>query len=183
MPLPPTPYLPLVGFDLAGANNLPGWPAFAPRLGDLLNLLGGLGAYKSADQGVSSDNVLTEDSELFIDGIVPGRYQLDAALFFDIPADGVQVALDGTIVTPSMKVQGLIYDTQIRSSTRLTALGASVTHSAAGPGAHAVTLQGTIEVTTGGRLGIYWAQNTSNPATLTLQRNSYLRLWIISPAG
>lgn len=36
---PPAPSLPLTGFDLDAANNLPGWAAFAPRLGDLLNLL------------------------------------------------------------------------------------------------------------------------------------------------
>jgi hypothetical protein len=167
--------LPLIGSLLTKFNALPCVPLEEP-LGDLLNSLAVRTAFKSADETVVSSTVLQADDQLFVDVVAGARYQFQAILFFSVPADGIKVSLNGTCTVGGLKAQVEIYDTVLRQSGRITALGGSVAHGTGGGGDHYVTIQGSVEVGDAGTLGIWWAQATSNIVGLTLQRDSSLVL-------
>ena len=108
---------------------------------------------------------------------MPGRYRVEAQLFLQETLGGARFTLNGTAVLSECKIGVCIYDTGgLRTSGRIGTLGTDITHSSAGAGDHQVTYTGTINVTTAGSLGVYWAQNTSNAANLTMESGSFLRL-------
>jgi len=174
----PAPYLPLAGDTLTRYNNVATTPSEAP-LGDVLNELystgPSVGSYKTADESVVSSAVLQPDNELFVDLLANTVYEIDAIMFMNLTADGIRVALNGTNGFSDLKCQALIYDNQLRTCDRLIAYGVPATHTAAGPGDHWVRFQGSMAVTTAGRLTIWWAQQTANIAPLVTQKGSYLR--------
>jgi hypothetical protein len=166
----------LTGAPLTAYNNLPATPPDTP-LGDLLNRLANASrtVYKTVDESLASSNVLQPDNELFLDLDANKVYEIDAILFMTLTADGLQVAFNGNNGFSDLKCQAMVYDNQLRAIARLVAYGVAVSHTAAGPGDHWVRMQGSIAVTTAGRLTIWWAQQTVNVAPLVLQKGSYFR--------
>lgn len=171
------PFLPLTGELLRKFNNLGGGYPQEPKLGDILNAIAVLTAYKDVDESLANSDVLQADNELTVDVLAGVTYTLQGVLFMSIPGGaGVKTGFLGSCVPASMKVQVEVYDTQLRQSGRLTALGASIDHAAVGPGDHYITVFGSIEVQTAGTFVCAWAQNAVNPAALVMQRNSSLIL-------
>lgn len=132
---------------------------------------------KTVDEQVASSTVVQNDDQLYVVLISGKKYRIRASLFFSIPADGLRVSLNGPGVTAtSLKVQFLVYDSTIRASERISALGQEATHTAAGAGDHYVVLDGSIEVATGGTLYLQWAQQSSNATPLVLQKDSFFEV-------
>jgi len=147
---------------------------FSENGGSYFNVTSNHSAYKAADENINSDAVLSNDSVLSVSVDAGKKYLITARLFMNETAGGVQVALGGTATATSLKANIAIWDTVNRTNTIVTALGSAASHGGAGGGAHYIPIDGTIEVNAAGTLTIQWAQNTTNVATLTMQRNSYL---------
>jgi hypothetical protein len=153
-------------------------------------------AYKAADLNRASNAVLALDPNLVF-SLTPGTYRVRAAIFMNEILSGLRVALGGTLVAAALKAQILVNDLdsgtfpdgsvvpvtypnpQLKKEFRQTALGTGMVYPHAFAGSHYIAIDGTIEVTTQGTLGISWAQETSLVGNLTLQRGSYLEAFKI----
>jgi hypothetical protein len=128
---------------------------------------------KPSDESVVSSTTLQDDDALIVN-VQPGtKYRVRGTLFLDETDSGLKIAIGGTATVTAMKVQILIYDTQLRASGRVTALGSDVSHGTTGGGLHYVVVDGVIEVNAAGTLLIQWAQNTSDPVALVMQKDSF----------
>lgn len=141
-----------------------------------LQHLQSLHALKTADEDVTSSTTLQDDNELTITVTAAGIYIVRALIFASETASGMKYALGGTATVTSMKVHGLIYDTALRESARVTALASPVTHATAGGGNHFITLQGQLTINAAGTILLSWAQNSSDVVALTTQAGSTLTL-------
>jgi hypothetical protein len=134
-------------------------------------------AVKTADESVASSTVVQNDDQLYGTVVTGKKYRIRATLFFNVPADGIRLTLNGPVVTAtSLKVQSLIYDTVLRDCSRMTSLGQEITHASQGPGSHYVVLDGSITANAGGVLFLQWAQQSSNVSALVLQKDSFFEL-------
>lgn len=140
---------------------------------------GTLNAYKSYDESVSSSTTLQDDDQLFVTLAANAIYSISGALFMNLAAaSGLKVAFNGTAGFNNFIVQIDIWnDAKTTSSAgRTTSFGTAIAHGGAGSGSHFVEIGGTIETTTAGTLIIQWAQDTSDPGALTMQRGSHMHI-------
>lgn len=142
-------------------------------------------AYKSASQSQQANVVLTNDSELVVTLPAVGAFRVRGRMFVTIAgASGIKVALNGTLISASMKAYIAIYEdgnntTNVVGNGRVTAFGQTVSHGGNGTGDHWVEIDGTIEVTTPGTLVVQWAQQNSNNGALTVQRGSWIETLLL----
>jgi hypothetical protein len=129
----------------------------------------------------ASNATPTLDNELFVTLEANKIYRIEAVLFFDMPADGIQVGFSGT-VTATLKAHFEIHDTDLATSARISALNSFVTHTGGGGhGAeHRVVVSGIIQTTVAGTFGISWSQASSNPTALTIESQSMLRCSVLA---
>lgn len=140
-----------------------------------------IGAHKAADESVTASTTLQDDNHLTVSLLASSIYAFRAFLFFNTAgaAPGFKAALNGTAGVTSLKAQVSIYDdttNALTSYNRWTAFAAA-TGSVPTAGNNSCVIEGTIETSTAGTLLIQWAQNVSDAANTTVQRNSNLLAW------
>lgn len=174
--------------EVVGAELLAYWllhnhngPSTFAQLGDILQSIWPSTAYKTADEDRVATTALAADSQLLVTVAANTKYQIDGVLFMNEVDSGMKIALGGTCTFDSLKAAIAIYDTVQRASGVISAFDSAVTHNTTGGGQHWIYIRGTIEVAQRpGIVNVQWAQNTSDPVALTMQRNSMLRLTPVS---
>ena len=124
---------------------------------------------KSSNQTITSNNTLFNDTDLIINDIPVGVYNLKFILYTNSNvAGGLKFAFTntGTMVM------------QYTNSTLLTSLSALIdVTSIVGTSSNKSSIyEGTLEVTASGDLQLQWSQNTSSVTSTTLNKNSFIQL-------
>lgn len=137
-----------------------------------------ISVYKSADESVSNTTLQSDDA-LTVNLLASTIYRYTFRLFENSAgaAEGLKLALSGTVGVTSMKAQISIYDdttNALAAFARVIALNSSV-GAGLSMGDNRAIVEGTIETSTAGTLVLSWAQNGgagANPTTI--QRGSNL---------
>ena len=137
-------------------------------------------AYKTADESVDNSTTLQDDDHLTTTLAASAKYNFKLYLFTNNAgaAEGIKVALGGTVGVTQLKAQVTIFDDTtnlIAALARVTALGSSVA-AGLGTGDNFTTIEGSIETSTSGTFLLQWAQNVSGGGVTatTVQRSSYM---------
>jgi hypothetical protein len=151
-------------------------------------ILGSTIVRKAADQSVFDSTTLVPDAELFLP-VVPGTYRITIianALVSPANTGGFKVALTAAAsgaVASAVEIQVEIGDLSggtARLGGRITALDTAIS----GPGgqqAYGAFMTGTVVITTGGTIGLLWAQSSTLGAdTTTIKAGAYMELVRIS---
>ena len=140
--------------------------------------LKGLTAYKNSDESVTSSITLQDDDALTVSLAASTTYHCRLVLFTTNAgaAEGLQLALGGTVGVGNLNAQIAIYDDTLNTLVafaRVTALAAGV-GAGLSSGSNFAVIEGTIETSTAGTLLLSWAQNVSGASATTVQRGSSL---------
>lgn len=133
-------------------------------------------AYKTADESVTSSDVLQADDSLAVAIKANRKYVFNAVLFVSGGNAGdFKVGFTGPAVNNF--IAGGI-DSSSQSATTQVALGGSQTYQLDGGGAiYMIHWSGGIEPSADGTFTVVWAQNVSNGTPTVVHRGSYLAVW------
>ena len=160
----------------------------APTAGDSFEatsstILGFVGrilkAYRTADGTANTGTTLADDSVLTVTLAASTNYQYELFGFSTNAgaAEGIKVALSGTVGVTSMKAQISIFDDTLNTLVgfaRVTALGSAV-GAGLSSGVNYFEIKGCIETSTAGTLLLQAAQNAAGAgAGVTVQRGTSL---------
>lgn len=138
----------------------------------------GRSAYKTADESVSN-TTLQNDDELTVTLAASTKYHFRICLFTSSAgaAEGLKLALAGTVGVTSMKAQIAIYDdttNTLAAFARVSTLNSAIGAGLSAGDNHAI-IEGTIETSAAGTFLLSWAQNAgAGAASTTVQRGSTL---------
>jgi hypothetical protein len=140
-------------------------------------------AYKTADETVTSSDVLQNDNELTLTLDAGATYVFKVNLFLDSTVgtvSGYKISMGGTVIADNFRgFSGAYTATSFVEGEMPTTVSASL-YATTANAIHEFFVEGSIEVTTAGTLLVQWAQNTSDPTAATVYRGSSLIAWRVA---
>ncbi len=135
-------------------------------------------SYKTSDQSINN-TTLTDDGMPNFEVVAGGIYRFRWYLFITIggASEGIKITVDGPTAT-NFIAEIVITDDVTKTlgaggQGRITTLGSSVGTSALSVGSAFATVDGTIEMSNGGKLVLRWAQNAHVGTSTTVLRGSH----------